>query len=310
MKWLKKIKGSTAAADSKLQGLAVSIDELIEQQKYLPYLLRRKNKFTSNRAGDVKSAFKGRGMELEEVRSYNFGDDVRDIDWRVTARKDEPYTKIFSEEKDREILVFLDMSASMVFGSRHELKTVTAAKIAALIGWLTIKNKDRFGLLLYDGAKTAYFKPQNDTVNLINILNRISLKTKEILEEGVYGDIGQALDVLQYHRKNCGSIFILSDFHDFDLEKFGKIAVLAGRQQVYCINIFDVLEEVAPVSGTYAAQYGNEKVVFDTYGERFKRLYRRHFEENRLKLKRNCQKFSCKYMEIRTDVPIIKQLSL
>ena len=102
-------------------GLTVTISELIAQQQYLPYLSRRHNFLTSNQAGDVKSAFKGRGIELEEVRAYNFGDDIRDIDWRVTARKSEPFTKVYAEEKDRIITVVLDLSASMIFGTRHEL---------------------------------------------------------------------------------------------------------------------------------------------------------------------------------------------
>ena len=131
----------TAELKNENQGLSVTVEELIAQQQYLPYLTYKQNKMTSNQAGGVKSTFKGRGMEFEEVRAYIFGDDVRDIDWRVTARKAEPYTKVFNEEKDREIIVVLDLSASMVFGTKHELKSVTAAKITAMIGWLTIRHQ-------------------------------------------------------------------------------------------------------------------------------------------------------------------------
>ena len=155
-------------------GLTVTIPELIAQQQYLPYLSRRHNFLTSNQAGDVKSAFKGRGIELEEVRAYNFGDDIRDIDWRVTARKSEPFTKVYAEEKDRIITVVLDLSASMIFGTRHELKSVTAAKIAALLGWLAVRNKDRFGFVIFDGKNVNYFKPQNNLKNLMAVFNKIA----------------------------------------------------------------------------------------------------------------------------------------
>ncbi len=292
----------------KYHGLAVSVEELIAQQKYLPYLALQPNKLTSNRAGDVKSAFKGRGMEFEEVRAYNFSDDIRDIDWRVTARKSEPYTKIFAEEKDREIVVFLDLSATMVFGTRNELKSVTASKLASLIGWITVRNKDRFGLLIYDGKQTTYFKPQNNFTNLMYIFNQISLKSHEILQNSALGDMSEAFDVLQYNQKGKGTIFILSDFYHIDTEKFKKIAVLARKHQVYCINIFDVLEEAAPQDGTYAAQYNDTKLVFDTSAENFRNQYRQYFQNNRENIKKNCQKFLCKYMEIRTDIPIFKQL--
>ncbi|MBR1904010.1 MAG: DUF58 domain-containing protein, partial [Alphaproteobacteria bacterium] len=161
MRWF-GFKETTVSEKNELKGLAVIVQELIEQQRYVPYLSMSENLMTSDKSGDMKSVFKGRGMEFEEVRAYNFGDDIRDIDWRVTARKSEPYTKIFREEKDREIVVLLDLSSSMVFGTKEELKSVTAAKLAALIGWMTIRNKDRFGLLLFDGQKTTYYKPQKE----------------------------------------------------------------------------------------------------------------------------------------------------
>lgn len=169
-------KNSNVLQQDKLKGLAVSVTELIEQQRYVPYLSMSENMMTSDRAGDVKSVFKGRGMEFEEVRAYNFGDDIRDIDWRVTARKAEPYTKVFREEKDREIVVLLDLSASMVFGTKNELKSVTAAKLAALIGWMSIRNKDRFGLLMYDGKNTTYYKPQNNQKALMMMFKAIAEK--------------------------------------------------------------------------------------------------------------------------------------
>ena len=100
-------------------GLFVTVDELIEQRRYA-YQWQQFNdsKFSTYNAGDVKSVFKGRGMEFEEIRAYAFGDDVRDIDWRVTARKQLPYTKLYTEEKDREVYVLLDLSPQMLFGTK------------------------------------------------------------------------------------------------------------------------------------------------------------------------------------------------
>lgn len=292
------------------KGLFVSVDELIEQQKYLPYLSLNSNKLTSNQAGDVKSAFKGRGMELEEVREYTFGDNVRDIDWRVTARRQEPYTKIFNEEKDREMTVLLDFSASMVFGTKKELKSVTAAKMAALIGWLTIHNKDRFGLLLFNGQTTTYFRPQNNISNLMNVFNHMAAETQNILTQSHIGDVSEALKVLEYGRKGQGTLFILSDFYNFSAEKFKKIAALSKRLKIYCLNIFDLIEELPPEAGVYAAQYGDDKIIFDSGKDDFRRIYREHFLNQREILKKNCQKFMCRYLEIRTDVPIFRQLAL
>ncbi len=304
------LAAKTSASENENQGLAVTMEELIEQKKYLPYLTYKQNKLTSQRAGSAKSTFRGRGMEFEEVRAYIFGDDVRDIDWRVTARKSEPYTKVFNEEKDREIIVVLDLSASMVFGTRHELKSVTAAKTAALIGWLTIQHKDRFGMLMFDGENSTYFRPQNNLNNLMHIFSQVAKKTNEILVEQHHNDLSMALNMLQFHQKGQGTVFILSDFSHFDNDKFRKIATLSKKHQVCCINIFDILEEIAPQDGVYAAQYDSQKAVFDTGVEGFTANYQQYFHQQREMMRKNCQKFMCGYIEVRTDVPIYKQLSV
>ena len=111
------------ATPQRSNGLYASLDDLFEQKKYLPYIKQCHNNITSDNVGNIRSAFKGRGIEFEEVRLYGFGDDVRDIDWRVTARSGNTFTKVFSEEKDREVYVVLDLSPYMVFGTKKELKS-------------------------------------------------------------------------------------------------------------------------------------------------------------------------------------------
>lgn len=302
-------KRKTEESAGSYAGLAVSTEELTAQRKYLPYLEKHPDKFTSDKAGEALSAFKGRGMELEEVRAYNFGDDIRDIDWRVTARKSEPYTKVFREEKDREITVFLDFSASMVFGTRGELKSVTAAKFAALAGWFALKNKDRFGIVIYDGNTTTCIKPQNNFAGLMRIFGLISGKSKEILRQNAQKDADSAsADILRYARKGSGTVFIVSDFYKADDEYFKRLSVLARGHEVYCVNIFDPLEESAPASGVYAVQSGARRLTFDSSPENFRKLYAGHFSRKRENIRKNCQKFSCRYIEIRTDTPVFRQL--
>ena len=298
----------TTKRQDDLKGLAVSVRELIEQQRYVPYLSMSENMMTSDRAGDVKSVFKGRGMEFEEVRAYNFGDDIRDIDWRVTARKAEPYTKLFREEKDREIVVLLDLSTSMVFGTRGELKSVAAAKLAALIGWMTLKNKDRFGLLLFDGKETIYYKPQNNQKSLMMLFQVIADKTKQVLKENYQGDLSAALKMFELSHKGQGTFFVLSDFYNVSDKFFKNIAALSRQHKVYCLRVFDVLEDIAPSDGVYAAQNAEQKVIFNTSSEAFRTAYRQYFAMQRQNFQINCQKFFCRYLEIRTDSPIFKQL--
>ncbi|MBR3501493.1 MAG: DUF58 domain-containing protein [Alphaproteobacteria bacterium] len=296
--------------NSETRGLSVSTEDLLQQQKFLNYLQIKNNLETSTLSGEIKSALKGRGMELEEVRAYAFGDDIRDMDWRVTARKSEPFTKVYHEEKDREITVLVDMSATMVFGTKNELKTVSAAKIAALLGWYALKNKDRFGALIFDGESSHYFKPQNNRQNLISVFNSIAQASKKVLKHSIKGDISDALKTLQIHQKGHGIIFILSDFSQVDFEKFKQITALAKRNKVCCINIFDVLEEIAPISGEYAAEYAEQRIQFDSSPDNFKRAYQQYFADKRNNLRQNCRKFAVRYVEIRTDIPVYKQLRL
>jgi len=296
-------------------GLYAALDELIEQKRYLPYIKQRHNNFTSYQAGDIRSAFKGRGMELEEVRAYGFGDDVRDIDWRVTARKGSTYTKVFSEEKDREVYVVLDLSSYMFFGTKKELKSVSAAKLAALLGWQSLINKDRFGLLLFDGKETKFFKPQNNQKSLLAIFKAITETGKRNLETAKESlvqteDLTEPLQFLQYSNKNRATVFIISDFNNISESALKSLAMLTKRCAIYCINVYDIIEETAPVSGEYMAEYQGEKLVFDTSPDIFKDAYYQYFAKKRKEMEQFCKRFGCQYLSIRTDRPLYKQLKI
>ena len=302
--------------ENRFEGLSASLDELIAQKKYLPYIKKRQNKFTSDQAGDIRSAFKGRGMEFDEVRTYGFGDDVRDIDWRVTARKNEPYTKVFSEEKDREVYVVLDLSSYMLFGTKKELKSVAAAKLTALLGWQSMANKDRFGVVIYDGVETRVFKPQNNQKNFMAILKAISETSAGILslsEEKrirAKNDITEPLQYLQYSIKSRAMVFVLSDFKKINAEGLKSLVALTKRCRVYCVNIYDYIEEVPPDSGEYMAEYNGEKLVFDSSPDAFKRTYYNYFLEKRRAIENFCRKFNCQYLNIRTDRPLYRKLKI
>lgn len=295
-------------------GLFVTLDELIEQRQYVAYLKALTSRLAvSNQAGDVKSAFKGRGVELEEVRGYTFGDDVRDIDWRITARKDTPYTKLYAEEKDREIYVLLDLSPYMVFGTRKELKSVAASKIAGLLGWLALGNKDRFGCIIFDGQNNYVFKPKNHQGNLIAVLKKIAAVSQEILRktgEPRNDGFAKAVRLLQQNVKSQATVFVVSDFNCFDDALKKAIAGMARRTKVFMVNVFDVLEENPPKGGEYmAADYGR-RLVFNSDSKQFQKAYKAHFALKRHDAKQFALRFGCRYLEVRTDIELYKQLKV
>lgn len=301
--------------ENELKGLYADLGDLIAQRKFLPYIRRRHNNVTSCQAGDIRSAFKGRGMELEEVRAYGYGDDVRDIDWRVTARKGDTYTKVFSEEKDREVYVVLDMSPYMVFGTRKELKSVAAAKVAALLGWQSLTNKDRFGVLIYDGYDIKFFKPQNNQKNLMAVFKAVSETSYDILYQNKTAkkkkvEWPDALLFLQYNLKSRATVFVVSDFNTADEKAMNAIMALSRKSAVFCANVYDLLEESAPDSGEYQIEYENERLMFSTASENFRKIYASYFAEKRKNMETFCKRFNCHYLNIRTDLPLHKQLKL
>lgn len=314
MKRLKKITKLFTKGEplTNGNGLFATLEELIEQRRYVSHIGHLKpQKTTSLQAGDVKSAFKGRGMELEEIRSYAYGDDVRDIDWRVTARKEQPYTKLYAEERDREVYVLLDLSAHMVFGTRQELKSVSAAKITALLGWMSLVNKDRFGCMVFDGQRYWLFKPQNSQANMMVILKKIASVSRDILHKGADEmNLARAVEFLQQNIKRQAIVFVVSDFNEFgdDLKK--SLAALAHKSRVFCVNVFDVLEEKAPKAGEYMAEDKGEQLIFDTKSKYFQKEYRDYFKAKREETGRFCREFRAEYMEVRTDMPLYRQLKI
>ena len=298
---------------SKSNGLYATLDELMEMRKFAKYMQKRSRvKSYSSQAGDIKSAFKGRGIEMEEIREYAFGDDVRDIDWRVSARKEKPYTKVYLEERDHEILVWLDLSKIMLFGSSVELKSVTAAKVAALLGWIALNNKDRFGCVIFDGNKSWWFKPKNDRTYLAAILKKIaevsqqSLKnTKYIIDEKI-----RSLKLLETNIKGKASVFLLSSFNEWKTDFDADIAMIAKKGRTFLIDIFDALEEKAPIAGQYMVEYDGKKMIFDSSSKIYKKEYAAYFSRLKQQRENFCHRFGCGLIEITPQTDIGKTLKI
>lgn len=295
-------------------GIYASIDELLEQRQYISYLKSFHRRLTSSRqSGDVKSAFRGRGIELEELRAYNYGDDVRDIDWRVTARKLSPFTRLYNEEKDREIYVLLDLSPYMAFGTRKELKSVAAAKITALLAWLCLEHKDRFGLCIFDGANEQTFKPSNNRGGVVAMLKKVAESSQNILnnQKVESQSLSKPLRIMSHLIKGRASMFVVSDFSRFDLDCQKSLAQMSRKCDIYCIDVFDVLEDTAPAAGEYMVSSGSGKsLIFNSSAKSFRAEYQHYFTHKREQIKDLCHKFGARYFEVRTDKDLHKQLQI
>jgi uncharacterized protein (DUF58 family) len=227
-------------------------------------------------SGSYKTAFKGRGMSFSEVRVYQYGDDVRNIDWNVTARTGEPHIKVFDEEREQTFMLMIDVSGSAFFGTNVQTKNEFVAEVAATLAFSAISNNDKVGVIFFSNKIEKYLAPKKGHNHILRIIrDLLFLQPKE---KGT--DIGLALKYLTNLIKRRCTTFILSDFMNRDYENSLKVA--ANRHDIVGIHIYDIRETELPDVGLLPvvdAEGGSLKWV-DTGSAAVRENYKRRFEEN------------------------------
>ena len=193
--------------------------------------------------GEYHSTFKGRGMTFSEVRQYQYGDDIRAIDWNVTARYNEPYIKVFEEERELTMMLMVDISGSEFFGTNQQFKRDTATEIAATLAFSAIQNNDKVGLMLFSDQVELYIPPKKGKSHVLRIIRELI----EFTPKSRQTNIGEALKVLSNVMKKKTIVFLLSDFMDDDYEQTLKIA--GRKHDVTGIKIYDKHDEEIPNLG-------------------------------------------------------------
>jgi len=193
--------------------------------------------------GEYHSTFKGRGMTFSEVRQYQFGDDVRAIDWNVTARYNSPYIKIFEEERELTLMLLIDISGSEFFGSQSQTKREVITEIAATLAFSALQNNDKVGVAMFSGNIELYIPPKKGRSHVLRIIREL-LEFEPINRST---NIGEALAFLSSVLKKKAIVFLLSDFIDSNYEKTLKIA--AKKHDLTGIRIYDKLETFMPKMG-------------------------------------------------------------
>jgi uncharacterized protein (DUF58 family) len=252
-------------------------------------------------AGDYHSVFKGLGMEFAEVRPYQPGDDVRTIDWNVTARMGTPFIKKFVEERDLTIFLVVDVSGSLSFGSRAILKRELSAEIAALLSFAALRNQDRVGAALISDRMELFLEPRRRRTHVLRLV-------REILDRPSQGgtDLEKGLDAVLATLKRRSVLFVISDFLGPPCTRALKAA--AARHDLIVVEIVDPRDQEIPAVGPVVlrdAETGETALVSG------KRLARRHGEERRREsadLARLTRKLGVDRVELRTDRPYINTL--
>lgn len=256
-------------------------------------------------AGQYHSAFKGRGMAFAEVREYQFGDDVRDIDWNVTARFRKPYVKVFEEERELTVMLLVDVSGSLDFGTRSRMKSEMATEIAATIAYSAIQNHDKIGVVFFSDRIEKYIPPKKGRKHILYIIREML----DFKPESRKTDIGGAMEFFTRVMKRRTTAFVLSDFydrHDF----FKQMQIANNKHDVMAIQVYDKWAKALPDVGLVKvvdAESGHEMYV-DTSSKKVRAAHARYWTERQQMLKDTLSRANVDWVSVATDDDYVKAM--
>ncbi|MGD9126327.1 MAG: DUF58 domain-containing protein [Planctomycetia bacterium] len=261
--------------------MAQDISEILKKVRHIQLVANRK--VDELLAGQYKSVFRGRGMEFDEVREYQPGDDIRTIDWNVTARSNAPFIKRFVEERELTVMFLVDVSASGIFGSRNRSKLETAIELAAILMFSALKNNDKVGLLTFCDDIVDYYPPRKGKANVLHLIRELVASEPKRRQT----NMGAALEYLNRIQKRRSVVFLISDFLDADAQSFRPsnstrknplqkaLAVANRRHDVVGINVSDPREHELPDVGFISLldPETGQVVEVDTHSPEVRRLF-------------------------------------
>ncbi len=268
-------------------------------------------KVTTLASGNHHSAFRGQGLDFDAVRPYVPGDDIRNIDWRVTARTGSAHLKLFKEEKERQTYICIDMNSYMRFGTKNTFKSVQAARVASLLGWRSLRENDRVGALIFgDSPGGLHFFPSKRTrQSLLEMLKELTLPPKETHNVS----IEKALKHLSKKVHKGSQIFLISDFIDLSnsFEKEASLSLLSRTCDLIFISINDLSDQVLTPAGMigFCSEEG-EKLYIDTDNTEGQKAFALQWQENRKRLEEVTKRFKIPLISLSTASDVQSELFL
>ena len=268
---------------------------------------------TSLQTGAYVSHFRGRGMEFDESRPYQPGDDPRNIDWRVTARSTEAYTKLFREERERPVLVVVDLRGNMHFATQGSFKSVVASRAAALISWAAHHRGDRLGGLIFGDSTHRELKPRLGRQAALRYVHElVNHPDWRGTESGSAGDdeapLTQAMAALRRVARPGSLVVVISDFIGLSRTALAYLAGVAGHNEVLAIFVSDPLEHDLPPPGRYRLVSHDAELAIDTYARTARKDYVHAFEERKQNLEGFCQRYGIHLLAMSTEEDPVESL--
>lgn len=254
--------------------------------------------------GEYHSTFKGRGMTFSEVRQYQFGDDVRNIDWNVTARYNEPYVKVFEEERELTMMLMADVSGSELFGTTNQFKKEIITEISATLAFSALQNNDKVGLILFSDEIELFIPPKKGKSHVLRIIRELL----EFTPKSKRTDFSEALKYLSNVMKKKAIVFVLSDFITDDYERTLKI--VGNKHDVTGIRVFDPREETIPNVGMVQMEDVETGAVrlINTKSKKVRTAYEKYNKERVTYFQETFTKSGCGVLNCRVDESYVKKL--
>ncbi len=256
-------------------------------------------------AGQYHSAFKGRGMAFAEVREYQYGDDVRDIEWNVTARFQRPYVKVFEEERELTVMLLIDVSGSLDFGTSRQTKADMVTEIAATLAFSAIQNNDKIGVIFFSDRIEKYIPPQKGRKHILYII-------REMLDfhpQSRKTDVGEAMEYLTRVMKRRCTAFVLSDFYS-NSSFLNALQIANRKHDVVAIQVYDKRAKELPDVGLMRvkdAESGQEMYI-DTSSKKLRQAHTRYWLEREENLRQTFAKSNVDWASVATDEDYVKAM--
>ena len=289
---------------SVLTGAHVELNDLLALRHRRAPSKQRSSLRRGHQAGSRLSKLRGRGVDFSEVRLYQPGDDVRSIEWRVTARKNKPHTKVFREERERPTLLVIDQSQSLFFGSRVRLKSVAAAEFGATAAWRALAHNDRVGGLILGNERTPVHKPMRSVKAVARLLSDLAGQNQALSRHSRLLNPAHYRDSLQRIRRlapNNFRIVLISDFLTSTEAWQDVVPNLARHNELTLVRVADPLERALPKAARYSITDGADRWQFHSGNRRLRSAYTDQFEQRDRALKSLCANHAARYVAVMTD---------
>lgn len=286
-------------------GVVAELNELIDFRRYA-----RSSSYSPEgkalRSGAHLSKVRGRGMDFSEVRNYQSGDEIRHMEWRVTARTGRPHVKIYQEERERPTVILADFNPSMLFGTRVAFKSVVAARLAAMLAWTVIKQGDRVGGFFFSATEHSEFIPRSREAGVLPLLASLSHYTTQLpeLTEQKPRVLSDALIRLRRVMRPGSIVVLISDFYALDEESEQHLARLRANNDILAYHINDWLELKAPKPQQYAMSNGVNELLLDTHIPSVNAAYELHCSQRIQGLSKQFQRLHIPYLHVTAEMDI------